>query len=503
MGKKSKGGTSQPTLSANAVTASTEPLLTGNEVSRRARGQAIVSSLKPHQKGAMRTMFNLIERLNISSHLGWGYHRRRDYYEQFGYSRVLRIEDFIAKYTRQGIARRIVNAPALATWARPPAISVPTDPKEQEFKDAWATLIKQANVYLNMFKADKLAGLGNYSIIVLGFDDGLKMDQQVPKGSELLYMMAYCQLYCDVVKIETDSSNARYGLPTLYRLKPRMAFPGVISNLPSGNLQFPETNVHWSRIIHVAEDALDNGILGTPRLEPVFNRLDDLEKVVGGSAEMFWLAANRGMQVDVDKEMDLDEDDEQELTKEIEEYQHQLRRVIRTRGIKINDLGSTVADPKSASGVILSDISATTGIPQAVLMGAEQGHLASDQDRANWADRIKERRETFIEPCIMLPFIQNMISIGQLPEVNVSKIMFNWENTFQLTPLEQAQTMAQMARAVQNLSKQFNNEPIMTKSEARQIIKLPAELPAGMQEFTSVQENTPQASGTSQGGDGG
>ena len=51
--------------------------------------------------------------------------------------------------------------------------------------------------------------------------------------------------------------------------------------------------VHASRVIHVAEDILDDEVYGIPRLEPLYNYLDDLLKVVGGSAEMFWLDAKR------------------------------------------------------------------------------------------------------------------------------------------------------------------------------------------------------------------
>ena len=51
--------------------------------------------------------------------------------------------------------------------------------------------------------------------------------------------------------------------------------------------------VHASRVLHVAEDCLDDDVYGIPRLKPVFDRLDDLLKVVGGSAEFFLRGASR------------------------------------------------------------------------------------------------------------------------------------------------------------------------------------------------------------------
>src|SRR5690606_38139347 len=101
----------------------------------------------------------------------------------------------------------------------------------------------------------------------------------------------------------------------------------------------------------------------------------DLEKIIGGSAETFWLVANRGIHANVDKEMDLDENDAAALSEEIDEYLHDLRRVIRTRGVDINSLGSSTVDPEGVFAPLMSIIAGTTGIPKRILMGAEIGQL--------------------------------------------------------------------------------------------------------------------------------
>ena len=51
-------------------------------------------------------------------------------------------------------------------------------------------------------------------------------------------------------------------------------------------------NVHYSRVIPLAEGALDSEIDGISSIEPVFNRLLDWEKVVGGSSEAVYQNAN-------------------------------------------------------------------------------------------------------------------------------------------------------------------------------------------------------------------
>lgn len=83
-----------------------------------------------------------------------------------------------------------------------------------------------------------------------------------------------------------------------------------------------------------------------------------------------------------------------------------------------------------------------------------------------------------------------------LPKIDINQIRYNWEDTFQLTPLERAQSQAQRARAAANLAKQFNNDPLMTKVEAREIIGLSPELPSEIKEIDQASANTPQPDNT-------
>jgi hypothetical protein len=114
-------------------------------------------------------------------------------------------------------------------------------------------------------------------------------------------------------------------------------------------------------------------------------------------------------------------------------------------------------------------------------MGSEAGSLASEQDRANWAETIQNRRETFAEPCVLRPLIMRLSEIGVLPKVKPKDLAFEWPNAFHLSPLEKAQTMAQSARAIVNLSRQAQyGHPVCSTSEARLICGLPAAAPEGV-----------------------
>jgi len=177
------------------------------------------------------------------------------------------------------------------------------------------------------------------------------------------------------------------------------------------------------------------------------------------------------MQVDVDKEMELLEADAQALEEEIEEYIHNLRRVIRTKGVTVNSLGSDVADPRGTFSVLTSLLSGATGIPQRILFGSEAGQLASEQDRANWAARIEERRVLFAEPMILNPFVKMMVAATVLPAP--TSLVWKWPDAFKMSPLERAQAAAQKARTLANTAKALEaTDPVITKEEARSMIGL-------------------------------
>jgi DNA-binding phage protein len=259
-------------------------------------------------------------------------------------------------------------------------------------------------------KADVLAGIGQYAIILLGGPGEVETPLIKCGAEDLRFITAYAEDDAVVTQFENDEHNERFGLPLFYTLKRTNAHtPAAINTTVIGK------KVHYTRIIHVAE-TLDDRTYGIPRLERVWNLLDDLEKVTGGGAEAFWKRADAGMQIAIDPTMNLEEPEIKAMKEETDDYIHGLKRVIRTRGIEMKQLGSDVANIGPSSEAIISQLSAATGIPQRILMGSEQAKLASIQDRTNWDERIESRRAEYAEPYIVRPFISRMIDLGVMPE---------------------------------------------------------------------------------------
>lgn len=420
------------------------------------------------QQVSMKTMEAVRGFFGILRHAGYMFGGARDIYSAYGYDRRIHYLGMKARYERQDIASRIIDMPADAIWTDPPEVG-----NLGKFETMFTDMVEDNDLWQIFNRADKLSGMGAYSAILVGLTDGQKLDVPVQPGNSNLkvaYLQPYGEMSMLVEQVVNDNMNPRFGKPEFYLLKATniMATGRVIQNVAVSN-----SRVHHSRIIHVAESVLEDEVYGHPRLAQVYNLLDDFLKVGGGSAEVYWLNARAGLHVDIDKEMQVDPTDESALTDEVDEYINNMRRVIRTRGVKVNTLNTTLADPRGTFAILLSLLSAATGIPQRILIGSEAGQLASAQDRANWASYVQQRRINYAEPRVLKPFFRKMTDYGFMDKKDLKNITLDWPEAFKLSPLERSQTSAQQARSAANLSKTLVQTPeLLSQDSCRQIISL-------------------------------
>lgn len=415
----------------------------------------------------------LLQRVGLSNLLGFMFQGRRDLYDVFGYAQDGKItyKHALGKYRRQDIAARVIDAMADALWTNPPEVSA----NDETWNKIWKDLLINKNLWATIGRADRMAGMCHYATLIFGFDKISSLDTPLTSvtNRKVLYIQPYSADAADIKRLVSEETSERFMLPEMYTVKPSFQNEGPKKNSIFNKRTVASFDVHSSRVLHLAENPLTDEVYGNPRIERVFNLLDDILKVAGGSAETFWLIANRGLQIDVDKEMEMTPEDEADLSEEVEEYIHQLRRFIRTRGVKINNLGSDSPSPKDTFNMLISLLSGATGIPKRILLGSEAGQLASEQDRANWADRIDERRNNFGEPMVIWPLIRLLTNAGVLPSREGLEITIKWPNAFKLSPLERGQTSAQRARSATNLAKTLSEQPnLVSIEEARGILDL-------------------------------
>lgn len=375
---------------------------------------------------------------------GTSFESQRDLYAVLGYRRELTFSDYEAAYDRGDIAQRIIDAAPIATWRRKPVISNDTDPDIfTSFELAWADLSKKRRLFHYFERADKLAGIGRYGCLLLGTSDVKKSDDmarpmaQMKGLAGLLYLLPLTEQSAEVDKTDDDPRSERFGLPETYK----------VTTADSGALaKTAKTIVHWSRIIHIAEGLREDDIYGTPRLKAVMNRLYDIDKIAGGSAEIFWQAAKRIMVLQA-KEGFSAVDSNDSLTELMDELIHGLRRVIDIQGYEVKMLETADVHPDESFRVALALVSGVTGIPQRILIGSEQGKMASTQDEVNWNGRIADRQINYAEPVVLRQFIDRMIAYGILPAPEQPYIV-TWQSLFELSDKEKAQIGLLKARTI-------------------------------------------------------
>ena len=373
----------------------------------------------------------LVGRLNLANKLGYQYGTDRNIYEALGYLSNPTYSDYYARYRRQDIAKAIIDRPVKVTWRGKLEIIESDDENETVLEKAWKALEKEFKLKSKFVRVDKLSGIGSYGVLVLGLDDIGKIEDYalpVVGKRKLKYVKPLGQNNAEITGWVVHTRDPRYGMPKEYTINVAMS---------GDTIRTTEIKVHHSRIVHITDEMLESEIEGTPRLEVVYNRLMDLEKLVGGDAEMFWRGARPGYQGKVDEDYQMTPEMEDDLQDQIDEYEHNLRRMLVNKGITYEALQQQLADPANHVDIQIQMISAVTGIPKRILTGSERGELSSDQDKSEWMSYVQSRREEYAEPNIVRPFVDRCTEFGILPKPK-EEYSVKWTDLFSQSDKEKA-----------------------------------------------------------------
>lgn len=369
---------------------------------------------------------------------------RRDLYEEAGYPEEITSEDYRRLYNRNGLAQRIVKIWPKECWKHSPSVYENEETGETGFEVAWNLLQKRLNVFAHLQKVDELSGIGRFGVLLFGFPGALSspvltIDAEgalVPRKGKplrLLYLRVFDESSVTVDTVETDKGNPRFGKPLLYTIK----LSDVEGDFKNGS--FRDIKVHWTRILHVADNCEDSITYGVPRLEPHYNRVYDAEKVCGGAGEMFYKGGFPGTSFEVNPDIDHEftDDEKQALKDEISNWSNGLQRTLLLTGVQAKSLSPQVADPGPHMEVITDQICIKEGIPKRIFMGSERGELASTQDKETWNERVKERQENYITPNIIREFVDRLMAVGVLPFV--VEVFIDWPDLNKVSDLDKAQ----------------------------------------------------------------
>ncbi len=425
------------------------------------------SPVKGDKTKVSKLLANTVEvfQRNLAQFMGVTHKGARRVWEQFSYPLTVTSDMYLERYNRQDIANRIIDTYPEACWKGDIQVTDQTETeKDTEFEQAYEKLSRDLKLINLLTRTDKLAGLGEYSVLFIGLNDGLDSKEPIVEGqtfesSDILFLKPFSQGHAEISKFNNDQASPRFGFPELYNLQ-----VGESSTSRSSvNTAQTTKLVHWTRVIHVAEGALETDIIGLPRLLPIFNRLIDLEKVVGSSAELFWLNGRGGLNFNAPLDAQLE--NKAELQQDIENYIHELTRILRTRGMEVKPLQFSIPDPKSNVDVLLKLISAATGIPLRILTGSERGELASSQDKNNFEGRVQERQNDFCGPNMLRLTVDWFITRGILPEPKNGEYDIIFPAVGGLSEIEKADRAQKLSTSLANYINAFGVEEIIPKKQ--------------------------------------
>lgn len=377
------------------------------------------------------------------------YGGKRDIHETLGYDDEITIQQLWSLYNRADIAKAVVDKPAKASWKNDITVrSADADEGDDDaIQDEFERLKRDIGLLGEIERADIVSRIGRHGVMVLGVNDGRSLEQPLGEATEVKYITPMSERRISDFALGENPANERYNLPVMWEL----------------DFEDDEhKSVHWTRVVHISEQQREHAIYQVPPLRPIYNRIMDWQKVIGGAAEMFWRGADRKMVANLDPSAGKIQD-EGELQTQVEEMRHGLRDTVYARGLELDSLSGEEIDPRGVKEVILDAISSETGIPKRILVGSEAGELASTQDRSNFYERVEDRRERHCEPDILRPMVERLQRAGIIPE---GEFVVDWPPLFTLDEIERAEVQAKKARAASNL----NEVEFLSEDEKREML---------------------------------
>lgn len=383
--------------------------------------------------------------------------KNRDIDAECGYPKNPEVSLYKEYYLREGIATRVVGVYPDECWAAYPELYETEKTTTTPFEREWNDLQYDQNVWHYLHRVDELSGIGRYGILLIGLDDGKLLSSPargvdpttgVPDGKKreqkVIYLRAFDESIAKIDELEKSVTSPRYGQPKMYSVQ----FTDVANG--SGQLSTTtEQKIHWTRVIHVADNRKSSEVYGTPRLEPVLNRIYDLRKILSGSGEMFWKGAFPGYSFDAYPELagsvtvDLDS-----LKEEFQNYQNGLQRFLTGESGKWTALTLQVADPSKHVEEHLRVIAMSIRTPYRIFLGSEAGHLASEQDAKTWNGRRRGRQQLYLDPMLVRPTVRRLIDLGVLPPPGTKRFFTHWPDQAAMSDKDKADVSLKKAQAL-------------------------------------------------------
>lgn len=336
-----------------------------------------------------------VQQLSGISHGG-----KRNLYDVYGYPVELDgVDGYRLMYNltrRMGFANRLTAGMAKSCWREGFKLKADGEGDAEKIEEDFIKALNKRGMNAALERADILNRIGRFSVLFVGIPDGNQPDQAVgrvsPDKVDQVYFRMFAYDGITITQYDKDPKSPRYGLPVMYQ----------VENISSStdrekDNQVISMPVHWTRIVHLNENGLVSDIEGMGYLEPIFNRLLDFQKTVGGSSEAYFRNARRIITAEIDPQYasGMTPEAKQAYNDASEKFVNGWQDNITVSGAKVNQLQATHSSPLDTAKSILWEVAGYTGWPLRVLTGEGAGQLAGSEDQLAYNALVSDRQTLF------------------------------------------------------------------------------------------------------------
>ena len=350
----------------------------------------------------------------------FGLSSKHDHNKDFGFPEVLSFKDFHRAYSRNSLAKGAVSKMVNKVWQEMPKLVTDPDSKgDNEIEDDICRHFSRLRVWQRLTEAEKRGLVGKYSGVILRIADNQKFSDPVQPTTgggldKLVEIIPAWEGQLEVSTWDTDELSETYGDPKMY-----MFNEAKVGNDRKNQRSFtvhPDRVVVWSRTGDVHD---------TSALEPGFNDLITIEKIIGAGGQGFWKNAKSSPVINVDKDarladmaktMGVTVDKIKEaMDQQIDDFNKGFDKSLMLQGMSADSLDVSLPSPEHFFMTSLMSFCASMDIPAKILIGSQSGERASTEDASEWAKTCKSYRETVTIPNIMA-LVRRLVEFNILRE---------------------------------------------------------------------------------------
>jgi hypothetical protein len=395
---------------------------------------------------------------------------KHDHYADFGFPTDLTFKQLYDMYLRNGIARAAVMKTKQKTWQENPFLlekerdgSEGADTEETVLEKEIRIRFDQLRLWQKFAEADMRMLVGGWSGIILRVADSKPFNAPVDRvGGGLDGLVEVIPAWAGqltVAEWDTDELSPFYGSPKMFQFNE--------ANVETGQTNHRQFQVHPDRVIVWSPDAT---VHNRSMLEPGFNDLMTMEKVVGAGGEGFWKNAKSAPVLEMDKDLQLNlprgmtpQQFADATSEQVEAWNQGFDKMLMLKGIQAKTLNVTLPQPEEFFNIALQSFAASISIPLKILVGNQTGERASTEDAEEWAQTNMSRRANLAVPNILL-FVERLVRFGILAEKDW---FVDWSDLTEASMGEKIERASKMADVNQ---KTGTTEWVFTPEEIRKAV---------------------------------